>query len=177
MAVPCTGARDGREAWNKLIVKQKFCVSSWLITKINLICNNFCFSKIVPLWDNVEKKIILPKRPQMIIQRMRITRWTTKATNTHSKYVIPFFHWNSGCTNATQCYVIRTAPVFFTLTADAPSRSSAADQMLPTVALPPSYFYTWLHSGAKVFFFNSSNFSTVVVKSLILVLLACVLLP
>jgi len=23
------------EAWNKLIVKQKFCASSWLITKIN----------------------------------------------------------------------------------------------------------------------------------------------
>jgi len=25
------------EAWNKLIVKQKFCVSSWLITKTNIL--------------------------------------------------------------------------------------------------------------------------------------------
>ena len=25
------------EAWNKLIVKQKFCVSSWLITKLNIL--------------------------------------------------------------------------------------------------------------------------------------------
>jgi len=25
------------EAWNKLIVKQKFCASSWLITKINIL--------------------------------------------------------------------------------------------------------------------------------------------
>jgi len=25
------------EAWNKLIVKQKFCASSWLITKINIV--------------------------------------------------------------------------------------------------------------------------------------------
>jgi len=24
------------EAWNKLIVKQNFCASSWLITKINI---------------------------------------------------------------------------------------------------------------------------------------------
>ena len=25
------------EAWNKLIVKQKFCASSWLITEINML--------------------------------------------------------------------------------------------------------------------------------------------
>ena len=25
------------EAWNKLVVKQKFCASSWLITKINIL--------------------------------------------------------------------------------------------------------------------------------------------
>jgi len=29
------------EAWNKLIVKQKFCASSWLITEIN---NSYCIS-------------------------------------------------------------------------------------------------------------------------------------
>jgi hypothetical protein len=69
-----------------------------------------------------------------------------------------FFHSNSGCTNATQCYVIRTVPLFFTSTADAPSRSSAADQMLSTVVLPPSYLYNWLHSGAKFFFLTAQTF-------------------
>jgi hypothetical protein len=116
-----------------------------------LIFNNVCFRKLCRLWYN-EEKYLQPGRSQMTIWRMSITCWITKATNTHSEYVTLFFHCNSGCTNATQCYVIRTVPVFFTLTADAPSRSSAADQMLSTVMLPPSYLYNWLHSGAKFFF-------------------------
>ena len=33
--VSSTCARKNVEAWNKLIVKQKFCASSWLITEIN----------------------------------------------------------------------------------------------------------------------------------------------
>ena len=32
-----TYARKNVEAWNKLIVKQKFCASSWLITEINIL--------------------------------------------------------------------------------------------------------------------------------------------
>ena len=31
------------DAWNKLIVKQTFCASSWLITEINILLNVFTF--------------------------------------------------------------------------------------------------------------------------------------
>jgi hypothetical protein len=34
------------------------------------------------------KNIVEPDRPQMTIWRMRIARWITKATHTHSQYVI-----------------------------------------------------------------------------------------
>jgi len=48
------------ETYNKLIVKQKFCTSSWLITEIN---TQFIFNNVSPppqkklclLWDNAEK--------------------------------------------------------------------------------------------------------------------------
>jgi len=36
------------------------------------------------LWKNIVER----SRPQMIIWRMRIARWITKTTHTHSKYVI-----------------------------------------------------------------------------------------
>ena len=43
---------------------------------------------------------------------MRIASWMTKATNTHSEYVILFFfllfYSNNGSRNAPQCYVIST---------------------------------------------------------------------
>ena len=51
--------------------------------------------------------MVHPGRPQTTIWRMRIARWVTNATYTHSKYVIPLFHYN-GYTNAPQCYDIRT---------------------------------------------------------------------
>ena len=47
-------------------------------------------------WEN----IVQSERPQKTIWRMRISRWIPKATNTHSKYVILLFCFNSGCTNA-----------------------------------------------------------------------------
>jgi hypothetical protein len=47
---------------------------------------------------------------------MRIARWIPRATNTHSEYVILIaFYGNSGCTNAIQCYVVRTVRVVFLL--------------------------------------------------------------
>ena len=36
------------------------------------------------MWEN----ILQPGRPQLTIWRMRIAYWITKATNTHSEYVI-----------------------------------------------------------------------------------------
>ena len=51
------------------------------------------------------------------IWRMRIVWWIPKATHTHSEYVtlIAFFHCNSGCTNSSQRYLIRTLPVVLVL--------------------------------------------------------------
>jgi hypothetical protein len=41
-----------------------------------------------------------------IIQRMRFACWITKATDTHSEYVIFIaFHGNNCYANAPQCYV------------------------------------------------------------------------
>jgi hypothetical protein len=48
---------------------------------------NFFTPKSCRLRDNVEK-IVEPDKPQMTIWRMRIACWITKATNTHSEYVI-----------------------------------------------------------------------------------------
>ena len=46
------------EAWNKLIVKQNFCASSWLITEINILRgtvsktlkNSICMAKLITAW-------------------------------------------------------------------------------------------------------------------------------
>ena len=53
-----------------------------------------------------------PDRSQMRIWRMRIACWVPKATNTH----LLLFHSNNGCTNAPQCYVIRTLTVLCQIT-------------------------------------------------------------
>jgi hypothetical protein len=65
------------------------------------------------LYEIVWKNIVEAGRPQMTMWCMRITCWTPKATNTHTQVVLYllFFHSNNGCTNAPQCYVIRTLPV------------------------------------------------------------------
>ena len=58
-------------------------------------------------WKSVESG-----GPQMTTWRMRIARWITNATDTHSEYVVFMaFPCNSGCTNAPLCYVIRTLPL------------------------------------------------------------------
>jgi len=60
------------------------------------------------MWKNMVKW----GRQQMAIWGMRIACWIPKATYTHSEYVILPFHCNSGCTNASQCYVTRPLPFF-----------------------------------------------------------------
>jgi hypothetical protein len=48
----------------------------------------------------------------MTIWGMHISHWVSKATNTHSEYVILLLFYCNTCTNAPQCYVKRTIPVF-----------------------------------------------------------------
>ena len=46
--------------------------------------------------------------------RRRVACWIPKTTNTHSDYVtLMFLHCNNCCTDAPQCYVIRTLPVLY----------------------------------------------------------------
>jgi hypothetical protein len=48
-----------------------------------------------------------------IIRRMRFACWITKATDTHSEYVILLSQYNKAYANAPECYVILTLPVLF----------------------------------------------------------------
>jgi hypothetical protein len=50
--------------------------------------------------------MVEPDRSQdSIIQCMRFTCWITKATDTHSEYVILLCHGNNGYVNLPQCCV------------------------------------------------------------------------
>ena len=42
---------------------------------------------------------------------LRLPCWLTKVTNTHSEYVIPLAHGNSGYANTPECCFIRALPV------------------------------------------------------------------
>ena len=54
----------------------------------HFMLNNF-FLEIRAVYEIVWKNIVDPDRPQMIIvRRMRLACWITKATDTHSEYVI-----------------------------------------------------------------------------------------
>jgi len=60
------------------------------------------FSKIVTLMSTWNKKNIVElDSPQITVRRMRIACWITKATDTHSEYVILR---NNGCMQAPHWY-------------------------------------------------------------------------
>ena len=61
------------------------------------------------VYEIMWKNIVEPGRAHMTIRRMRMAYWISKATNTHTGYVVLVtFHCNSGYTNTPQRYVIRT---------------------------------------------------------------------
>jgi hypothetical protein len=58
------------------------------------------------------KNTVEPDRLQMTIWLMCVACWIPKATNTFSEEVILIaFHYNNGCSDVPQYYVIRTLPV------------------------------------------------------------------
>jgi hypothetical protein len=62
------------------------------------------------------KNFVESDRPQMTIWRMRIARWITKSTATHSAIRLRntvFIHGKNGCKNTPKCYVIRTMPTVY----------------------------------------------------------------
>jgi len=81
------------EAWNKNLLWNKFCASSWLKTEINILrCTVNKTSKhivcsitfFVRLWDNVEKYCRTGQATdENIIRRMRIACWLTKDKYRH----------------------------------------------------------------------------------------------
>ena len=87
-----------------------------VVEKIN---THFMFSNPPPpenlaVCEIMWKNIVEPGSPQMT-WCMRITCWIPMATSTQLEYVIRTFcfpHRSSCCTNALQCYVIRTLPAF-----------------------------------------------------------------
>jgi hypothetical protein len=77
-----------------------------------MFSNFFLFRKSCRLWDNVADR----GSPQMRIWLMCIVFWIPKATNTHTDCVILIvFRCNSGWMDAPQCYVVRTLPVWFSV--------------------------------------------------------------
>jgi hypothetical protein len=75
--------------------------------KTPILCSITLFFENRAVYEITWKNTVQPDRPQMTIWRMRITCWITKATNTHSDYVILIAFPRQ------QCYVIRALPVLF----------------------------------------------------------------
>ena len=70
------------------------------------------------IYEIMWKNIVEPDRVHTTIWRMCIECRICEATHTHSDYAIRIAcHCNNGCTNAPQCYVIRTLPVLLEIAA------------------------------------------------------------
>ena len=69
------------------------------------------------VWEN----FVEPDRPRMTICRTRIECLISKATNTHSEYVLLIvFHDNNSCKNPPLCYVMHSSiKAFMSLTRNA----------------------------------------------------------
>jgi len=56
--------------------------------KIHILCSVFFFFENRVVYEIMWKNIVERGRPQITIRRMHFACWITKATNTHSEYVI-----------------------------------------------------------------------------------------
>ena len=82
-------------------------------TQILYSITGFLFQKSCSLWDNVIN-IEKPDKPQMTIWRMQIECWVTKATDTHSEYImLTVFRFSNGWRKASRCWFIRKLFVLF----------------------------------------------------------------
>jgi len=99
------------------------------------------------------KNLVEPDRPQMAIWRMRVACWITKATNSHSEYVIlivfpPYnssYHERTSVLRVTRTY--SACPVFVTLTVPVVTRRVGrvrpiSEQNLFLLAALPKLFWT-----------------------------------
>ena len=98
-------------------------MSRWIIFRMRNVSDKMCrenrntcfvFHNFFPsrkpcrLWDNAEKcGTARQAAGDNVIRRMRFACWITKATDTHSEFVIlMIFHSNNGYANAPYCYFI-----------------------------------------------------------------------
>jgi hypothetical protein len=72
--------------------------------------------KSCPLWGNVETNFVLSDRPQMTALRTRIAYRITKATNTHSVYVILIVFLPQQCLRKSASLLRYTCIVLFVFT-------------------------------------------------------------
>lgn len=85
--------------------------------KTQIVRSIFFSPEIRAVYETVWKDIVERDGPHMTVWRVCILCWIRKGTSIPSEYVIfLLFHRNSGCTNASQYYVIRTLPVLFHIT-------------------------------------------------------------
>jgi len=54
-----------------------------------------CFSENRAVYEIICKNMVAPDRRQMTVWCMGIAYWITKATDTHSEYVILFFFYGN----------------------------------------------------------------------------------
>jgi hypothetical protein len=84
--------------------------------KTHVLCyvTFFPTKKSCPLWDEVQKNIVDPDKPQMTIWRMLIEFWIPVATNTHSEYVVliafPLLEWLQERISLLRYTFVITAP-------------------------------------------------------------------
>jgi hypothetical protein len=81
--------------------------------KKHILCSLTFFLKNPAIFERF-KNIVQSDRPQMTVWRMRFSCWITKATNTHSEYIIiisfPLQQWLH---ERALCYMARTLPILF----------------------------------------------------------------
>ena len=95
--------------------------------------------------------------PQMIIWRMCMACWVTKATNTHSEYVIlTVFHDKNGCMNGPEYYIIRALSVLLSSWVDA--RRTTGDHSEGNKQKQAYFAPEFVHANRRVFFVSRSVF-------------------
>jgi hypothetical protein len=133
--------------------------------KTHILCKVTFFRKLCSLWDNVEKYCTAGQATDdNTIRRLRIVCWITKATDTHSEYVIlTAFPANNGYANAPQCYVYTTLPAM-SIPVKSDLRSTRCTQLC-SVKLSTRYLTEYVLFTSSSSMHRISRNSSVITKS------------
>ena len=82
------------EAWNKLIVKQKFCASSWLVTEIKKNCHSsLIHMELLQISYYLNQLYVNPT----LIHVKAVLYWKTQIHFTASNQISPRIHLRKSC--------------------------------------------------------------------------------